>query len=68
MFVHQELKRNGRMQGYRWLHLRAIQLGFVVQQDTIRQIIKVLDPQGVELRRAQCSGVCSFKIEILNLS
>ncbi|XP_061096945.1 uncharacterized protein LOC133127793 [Conger conger] len=41
------------MQGYRWLHLRAIQMGFVVQQDTIRQIIQLIDPQGVDLRRAQ---------------
>ena len=52
-FVHQELQHNGQMQGYRWLHLRAIQLGFIVQQDTIRQIVKFLDPQGVELRRSQ---------------
>lgn len=54
-FVHQELQRNGQIQGYRWLHLRAVQMGFVVQQDTIRQI-KLIDPQGVELRRAQRLG------------
>ena len=41
------------MQGYRWLHLRAVQRGFVVSQDTIRRIIKLVDPQGVELRRAR---------------
>ena len=52
-FVYQELQRNGQMQGYRWLHLRAMQLGFVVQQDTIRQIVKFLNPQIVGLRRAQ---------------
>ncbi|KAF7662786.1 hypothetical protein LDENG_00226170 [Lucifuga dentata] len=42
------------MQGYRWLHLRAIQRGYVVSQDTIRQLIKLFDPVGVELRRAWC--------------
>ncbi|XP_032365456.1 uncharacterized protein LOC116680989 [Etheostoma spectabile] len=44
---------NGQMQGYRWLHLRAVQQGYVVSQDTIRRIIKLVDPQGVELRRAR---------------
>ncbi|ROI74356.1 hypothetical protein DPX16_21905 [Anabarilius grahami] len=39
------------MQGYRWLHLRAIHRGFVVSQDTIRRIIKLVDPEGVECRR-----------------
>ncbi|KAF3836224.1 hypothetical protein F7725_028782, partial [Dissostichus mawsoni] len=43
---------NGQMQGYRWLHLRAIQQGLVVSQDSIRRIIKLVDQQGVELRRA----------------
>ena len=56
-FVHQELQCNGQMQGYRWLHLRAIQIRFVVQQDTIWQILKLVDPQGVDqLRRAQGLG------------
>lgn len=41
----------GQMQAYPWLHLRALQRGYVVQQDTIRQLIKLLDPVGVELRR-----------------
>ncbi|CAI5669682.1 unnamed protein product [Oreochromis niloticus] len=52
-FVQQEIMTNGQMQGYRWLHLRAIQHGFVVSQDTVRCIIKLVDPQGVELRRAR---------------
>lgn len=52
-FVQHEIMTNGQMQGYRWLHLRAVQRGFVVSQDTIRRIIKLVDPQGVELRRAR---------------
>lgn len=51
-FVQQEIMINGQMQVYRWLHLRAIQHGFVVSQDTVRCIIKLVDPQGVELRQA----------------
>lgn len=55
---------NGQMQDYRWLRLCAVQRGFVVSQETIRCIIKLVDLQGVELRRARrlrrrqyiCSG------------
>ncbi|KAL4009634.1 hypothetical protein ACER0C_003486 [Sarotherodon galilaeus] len=49
-FVQQEIMTNGQMQGYRWLHLRAIQHGFVVSQDTVRCIIKLVDPQGYSCR------------------
>ncbi|KAF7642721.1 hypothetical protein LDENG_00252490, partial [Lucifuga dentata] len=52
-FVQREITATGQLQGYRWLHLRAVQLGFVVSQDTIRRIIKLVDPEGVELRRAR---------------
>ncbi len=37
----------------RWLHLRAIRRGYVVSQETMRMVIKEIDPEGVELRRAQ---------------
>ena len=52
-FVQAETAGNGQMQGYRWLHLRAVQRGYVVSQDTIRHLIKLFDPEGVELRRAR---------------
>ena len=52
-FVEGELAGPGRLQGYRWMHQRAILRGFVVSQETIRLIIKILDPEGVELRRAR---------------
>ena len=52
-FVEEELAGSGRLQGYRWLHLRAIQRGFVVSQETMRMTIKVLDPEEVELRRVR---------------
>ncbi|KAL2091682.1 hypothetical protein ACEWY4_013945 [Coilia grayii] len=50
-FLHSAITGNGR-QGYQWLHLRAIQQGYVVSQDTIRQLVKLLDPDGVAKRRA----------------
>ena len=46
-FIQNEIAGTGQMQGYRWLHLRAIQRGYVVSQETIRQLIKLFDPVGV---------------------
>ena len=39
--VEGELAGSGRLQAYRWLHLRAIQRGHVVSQETMRMIIKM---------------------------
>ncbi len=46
-FVQSEMATSGRLQGYRWLHLRAIWRGYVEEE------IKEIDPEGVELRRAR---------------
>ncbi len=51
-FVQSEMATSGRLQGYQWLHLRAIRRGYVVSQETMRMVIKEIDPEGVELRRA----------------
>ncbi|KAE8577806.1 hypothetical protein XENTR_v10023069 [Xenopus tropicalis] len=51
-FIQSEMEGSGQMQGYRWLHLRLIQRGFVVTQKTVRQIIAAIDPEGVCLRTA----------------
>lgn len=50
-FVQADVAGNGQIQGYRWLHLRAVQRGCVVSQEAVRQLIKSLDPEGAALRR-----------------
>ncbi len=50
-FVQSEMATSGWLQGYRWLHLRAIRRGYVVSQETMRIVIKEIDPKGVELLR-----------------
>ncbi len=57
-FVQSEMATSGRLQGYRWLHLRAIRRGYVVSQETMRMVIKEIDPEGVELRRARHLRIC----------
>ena len=44
-FVEGDMAGTGQLQGYRWMHQWAIQRGFVVSQETIRLIIKILDPK-----------------------
>ena len=43
--------RNGSGHGYRLMHLRCIQHGFVVSRETVCGLMQILDPEGVLLRR-----------------
>ncbi len=52
-FVQSEMATSGR-----WLHRRAIRRGYVVSQETMRMVIKEIDPEGVELRRARRLRIC----------
>ncbi len=52
-FVQSEMATSGR-----WLRLRAIRRGYVVSQETMRMVIKEIDPEGVELRRARRLRIC----------
>lgn len=51
-FAQEELRGKGQMQGHRSMHCTAAQRGLVVSQETIKQILKALDPHRVEMRRA----------------
>lgn len=50
-FISQQLKTSGKLLGYRWMWLRCLQNQLVVKQETVRQIIHLLDPEGVEKRK-----------------
>ncbi len=53
-FVQSEMATSGRLQGY----LHAIRRGDVVSQETMRMVIKEIDPEGVELRHARRLRIC----------
>ncbi|XP_061176268.1 uncharacterized protein LOC133185191 [Saccostrea echinata] len=42
---------HGQMHGYRWLHLKCLERGFVVDQDTVLGLLHIIDPEGVEYRK-----------------
>lgn len=49
-FIVAAVTTSAQMQGYRWMHLRCIQNGLVVTQNTVREILHLVDPEGVEFR------------------
>lgn len=49
-FLQDQLARYGMLHGYKLMHMKCIQAGYVVTQETIRRLLKILDPCGVQLR------------------
>ena len=51
LFILEKLQGSGQLNGYRWMHSRCIANGFVVSRETVRHLLSILDPEGVETRR-----------------
>lgn len=49
-YIFELLNTSSQLHGYRWIHLKCLQRGFVVTQRTIRLLLQQLDPHGVQLR------------------
>ncbi|KAJ8303343.1 hypothetical protein KUTeg_019739 [Tegillarca granosa] len=50
-FLKRLLRESSRLYGYKFMHLKSIQHGFVVNQETVRLLMHFLDPVGIEHRR-----------------
>lgn len=50
-YIRGEICKSGKLHGYKWMHLKCLQEGFTVKRETVREVLKELDPQGVEIRR-----------------
>lgn len=50
-FVSDQLDTSGQQHGYRLMHLRCSLSGLSVSMHNVRKLLKILDPEGVELRR-----------------
>ena len=51
MFLMNEIEESGQLHGYKFMHLKCIQRGFVVNQNTVRLLLHIIDPVGIENRR-----------------
>ena len=49
-FVKEQLRGSYSLKGYRYMHIKAGMAGLVVDRETIRTILKALNPEGVLLR------------------
>lgn len=51
-FITYELSKSGQLYvtSYMWMHHKCLQQGLVVRQNTVRELLKVIDPIGAELR------------------
>ncbi|KAB0795190.1 hypothetical protein PPYR_12029 [Photinus pyralis] len=50
-YITENVRNHGQLHGYRWMHLKCIQNGFVVSQEVVRSILHIVDPDGIEIRR-----------------
>ena len=50
-FIENESTMSGQLHGYRWMHLKCLMNGLCVTRETVRVILRELDPEGVDLRR-----------------
>ncbi|KAB0798511.1 hypothetical protein PPYR_09504 [Photinus pyralis] len=50
-FLQEHLLGSGQMPGYKWIYRRCIRNGMTVKQSSIRQIMHILDPEGMLVRR-----------------
>ena len=50
-FIIKELQGSSSHFGYRMMHQKARQNGYVVDRETVRLALKALDPEGVKLRK-----------------
>ena len=51
LFVIKELENSGQLHGYRWMHQKCINAGFIVPRDTVHDLLKLLDPAGISIRK-----------------
>ena len=49
LFLQEQLNQHGMLHGYKFMHLKCIPSGLVVTQRTVRHLLKILDPEGVQL-------------------
>ena len=50
LYLVGELENSGQLHGYKFMHLKCIQNGYVVTQETVRHLLHVIDPSGIKNR------------------
>jgi hypothetical protein len=48
IFITQQCHESGCQHGYRWMHSKCISEGFTVSQELVRELLNIIDPEGVK--------------------
>ncbi|KAK1154813.1 hypothetical protein AOXY_G27781 [Acipenser oxyrinchus oxyrinchus] len=51
LYLMGEIEHSGQLHGYRIMHLKCIQGGFVISQNEVQMLLSIIDREGVALRR-----------------
>jgi hypothetical protein len=51
LYIVEQCNEVGQQHGYRWMHYKCVSNGFVVSQETVRILLQIVDPSGVDCRR-----------------
>ena len=51
LFITDQVENSGQLHGYRMMHLKCLQAGLCVQQETVLSLLHIIDPQGVNARK-----------------
>lgn len=51
LFMADKMRESAQLQGYRWMHQECLAHGLRVSRDTVRHLLGILDPNGVNQRR-----------------
>ena len=51
LFIIEQVEKSGQLHGYKLLHLKCIQHGFVGNQENVRFLLSLIDPDGVKIRQ-----------------
>ena len=51
LFILSEVEKSGQLHGYKMMHQKCILQKYVVTQETVRHILRIIDPIGVEIRQ-----------------
>ncbi|KAJ8025185.1 hypothetical protein HOLleu_35319 [Holothuria leucospilota] len=49
--IEEEIESSGRLHGYRWMHNKLKNNGFNTSKETVLELLRILDPDGVQIRR-----------------
>ena len=50
LFIEGKMETSDKLHGYKLMHLKCIQSGYTVTQETVRLLLQIIDPLGVQLR------------------